>query len=154
MPYTIADENTRQSPYSPGIVEPAEMLLRLGFHPEHTEDGEIVPAAISREDLAERGFSVDRQSHVKRRVIEERACNLMANVPAKRQEALISSFSCGAVRELQDHNNERAFIVIDTAKDDNHAHASIYSAIERKPGQLKKVRNSLLQLLQSYTRSG
>ena len=78
MPYTITDENASQSSYSPGIVESAEILLRLGFHPQHIEDGKIVPAAISQQDLMARGFSVDRQTHVDRQVIEDRARDQMA----------------------------------------------------------------------------
>lgn len=151
MPYTIADENTSQSPHSPGIVEPAEILLRLGYHPEHkNEEGNIVPAAVSLDDLKERGFSVDRQMFAKRQVIADRARNQMANRPDKRQEALMSSFACGEVRALADNDNNRAFIVIDTAEAHNDAHASIYSAFPRSSGQLRKMRSLLLPLLQRY----
>jgi hypothetical protein len=150
MPYTIADENTPQSSHSPGIVELAEILLRLGFDPEHMKDGSIGPAAVSLNDLKERGFSVDRQVFIKRRVIENRARDQMAKMPAKRQEALMSSFTCGDVRALEDGDNNRAFIVVDTAEPHNDAHASIYSAYPRSNGQLRKIRSLLLPLLQSY----
>jgi hypothetical protein len=150
IPYTIADENTSKSPYSPGIVKSIETLLRLGFDPEHMKDGKIGPAAIPRRDLNERGFSVDRQAYVKPQVIEDRARDQMTRRPEERQEALISSFSCGAVRELKDNDNKRAFIIIDTAEPENQAHASIYSAYARGEGQLRKIRFLLLSLLQSY----
>ena len=150
IPYTIEDEHASQSPYSPGIVTPTETLLRLGFHPEHIRDGKLSPTTISLNDLGERGFSVDRQAHVKRRVIEDRAREQMTRRPEDRQEALISPFVCSVVRELTDEESQRAFLVIDTAEPENCAHASIYSAYPRGKGQLRKIRSLLLPLLQSY----
>lgn len=151
MSRTIADENISQSPgISPGIVEPIEILLRLGFHPEHMKDGKIGPRAISLGDLRQKGFSVDREAYVKRQVLQDRAHNQMANRPDDRKESLISSFSCGNVRELTDEDSKRAFIVIDDAIPENNAHASIFSAFSRTEGQLRKIRSLLLTLLQNY----
>ena len=35
MAYTIEDELSSQSTYSPGLVQNDEELLRIFFHPEH-----------------------------------------------------------------------------------------------------------------------
>ena|SRR5215813_2247210 len=151
MSRTIADENISQNPsISPGIVESLEILLRLGFHPEHMEDGKIGPRAVSLSDLRQKGFSVDREAYVKRQVLQDRAHNQMANRPDDRKEPLISSFSCSDVRVLIGGDSRRAFIVLDDALPENTAHASIYSAFSRTDSQLRQIRALLLTLLQNY----
>lgn len=92
IPYTIADENTSKSPYSPGIVKSTETLLHLGFDPEHMKDGKIGPAAIPRRDLNERGFSVDRQAYAKRQVIEDRTRDQMTRRQKKDKKPLFHHF--------------------------------------------------------------
>ncbi len=152
MCFTISHESTSQctNGSSPGVVRPDEILLRLGFHPEQTEDGKILPSAISTEDLKHRGFSVDRKQFVSLGVLKERALKQMSRKETERKTALISSFSCREVRNLTDKNGRRALIVIDTALPDNPAHACIYSAYEKGPGGLKGIRRLLLPLLQEY----
>ena len=49
---------------------------------------------------------------------------------------------------LLDENGERVFIVIDTANEENIAHASIYSARKRSKSALRRIRNLLLPYLQ------
>jgi hypothetical protein len=150
MSFTVSDEGTSQSSHSPGPVRPEEILLRLGFHPEHTEDGKITAHAISRQDLKNRGFSVNRKHYVSHKTIKDLASQQQNNVPTTRKKTLISSFSCKAVRELIDSDGDRAFVVIDEAESDNPAHASIYSASPRGDGAIKKMKKLLLPLLQDH----
>lgn len=143
-----ASQSTEAS--SPGPVKPYEILLRLGFHPEHMENGKILPSAITRKDLKDSGFSVDRKEYVTRETIELRALEQMPKKPRDRKTALISSFSCHAVRSLMDESGKRALLVIDQAILKNPAHACIYSAYEKGDGGLKKIKNLLLPLLQDH----
>ena len=150
LPYRIDDESISQSRHSPGIVQPAEILLRLGFNPEHMRDGKIGPVAITVEDITVRGMSVDREKYVKHQILSEKAKDMMNRGEGSRKQALISSLSCKDIRDLTDENSKRAFIVIDTAEPENNAHASVYSAYVRGRGQVRKIRKLLLELMQNY----
>ncbi len=148
MAYTIDSEYSSQSPYSPGFVENEEELLRIFFHPEHIVDNAVIETAISIEDLQSRGFSVDRRQYARRDIVQQTIDRQMARTPAQRESGIIAPFQCGTVRNIQDDNQERAFIVIDKACEHNIAHASIYSAKPRGKGTLRKLRRRLLPLLQ------
>ncbi|MGZ8186586.1 MAG: hypothetical protein ACXWTL_09090, partial [Methylobacter sp.] len=85
--------------------------------------------------------------------IEQRIVNQTQKNPDKRQSSCVSEFLCGDARciliPVPEQTNERAFIIIDDAQDDNPAHASLYSAQDGlKRGALKKLRTLLLPLLQ------
>lgn len=154
MRYSTDDESTSQSQHSPGPVKDSEELLRVLFYPEHVKDGLVLETAIPLEDLRERGFSVDRRGYAKRSAIEQRVSRQMANEKKReeRQESTISKFRCGAVRKILNQDHGRACIVIDTALQENPAHASIYSKDSLGRGGLKKIRNLMLPLLQErYT---
>jgi hypothetical protein len=105
------------------------------------------------EDLSTRGFSLDREMYKDDNLIEQRIVNQTQKSPDKRQSSSVSKFLCGDSRgisiQVPEQTNERAFIVIDNAQDDNLAHASLYSAQDGlKRGTLKKLRALLLPLLQ------
>ena len=124
MAYTIDDELCSQSAYSPGVVQDEEELLRIIFHPEHISDnGDVLPTAIALEDLRSRGFSVDRRQHAQRNIMQQTVECLRNRQPNHRQVDFIAQLLCEAVREMQDNDQERAFIVIDTACETNIAHA-------------------------------
>lgn len=149
MRYTQEDEKNSHSEF--GIVKDEEYLLRVIYAPEHIKDGFVIESAISLEDLSTRGFSLDRELYKDDTLIEQRIVNHTQKRPDERQSSFISKFLCGNARGISDpeQTNERAFIVIDDAQDDNLAHASLYSAQNGlKRGALKKLRTLLLPLLQ------
>ncbi|MBD1995096.1 hypothetical protein H6G00_00440 [Leptolyngbya sp. FACHB-541] len=123
-----------------------EWLLRLHFSPEHIQDGEFVPTAISLSDLKERGYSLDREAFVERHLIVDRAEAQSMRLPEKRKESYLSRFECGPVRCLK-HEGETAFEVKESPRHDNPAHAHILSAQRLGDGALRKLRNYLLPYL-------
>lgn len=148
MGYSINDEKCQQTELSPGIVQDHEFLLRVIFEPEHVLDGKVIETAISLSDLESRGFSVDRYEHADKSVIQKRIDRQIQNSPENRHSGKVSKFCCLSVRGIYDDDNERSFIVIDTAMAENKAHASVYSAIERKKSALRKIRSLLIPYLQ------
>lgn len=145
--YIVEDETKRQSEFSPSPVKSEEDLLRLGYHPQDIDEkGKIAPKAITTEDLKERGFSVDRLEYCQKQLIENRAKNQSAKLPEKRQKSLISIFRCSSVRRIKKDDNERAFIILDTAEQKNIAHASVYGNTNKK-SILRKIRVELADLL-------
>ena len=145
--YTLKDEKSSQSRYSPGRVKCDEDLLRLGYHPQDIdENGKIAPKAITIDDLAKRGFSVDRKKYHNKELIKNRAINQIKNCSEQRKQSFISIFSCSSVRKIKKDNSERAFIVLDTANKENKAHASIYGNSDKK-SILRSVRVTLSEIL-------
>jgi hypothetical protein len=149
MAYTIDDELRSQSAYSPGVVKDEEELLRIIFYPEHIVDNIVQPSAIALDDLRSRGFSVERRQYVQHDILQRNVDNLRNRRQEMRQVDYIAQLQCRAVRDIQDNNAERAFIVIDTAYETNIAHASIYSARPRTDAHLRRLRNRLLVLLET-----
>ncbi len=148
MAYTIVDELRPQSAYSPGVVQDEEELLRIIFYPEHIIDNIVQPSAIALEDLRSRGFSVDRRQYAQQDILQQNVANLRNRQQEARQVDYIAQLQCKTVRNIQDNNAERAFIVIDTAYEMNMSHASIYSAKPRTDADLRRLRNRLLVLLE------
>jgi len=125
-----------------------EYLLRLHFSPEHFLKGQLVPSAISTDDLAEKGFSLDRELFVDVDVIATRALTQSMRVPEKRESSFLSRFNCGNVR-LIESNGQAAFEVKESPVTGNFAHAHILSAQKLSKGELKKLRSLLLPYLQN-----
>jgi hypothetical protein len=149
MAYTIDDELRSQSAYSPGVVKDEEELLRIIFYPEHIVDNIVQPSAIALDDLRSRGFSVDRRPYAQHDILRRNVDNLRNRQQGARQVDYVARLQCREVRDIQDNNVERAFIVIDTAYETNIAHASIYSARPRTDAHLRRLRNRLLVLLET-----
>jgi hypothetical protein len=149
MAYTIDDELRPQSAYSPGVVQDEEELLRIIFYPEHIVDNIVQPSAIALDDLRSGGFSVDRRQYAQQDIMQQNIANLRNRQQEARQVDYIARLQCRSVRNIQDRNAERAFIVIDTAYEINIAHASIYSAKPRTDAHLRRLRNQLLALLET-----
>lgn len=142
-------ESESQAPeLSPGVVKNDEFLLRTMFHPEHIVDGRVIPPAIPSKDLKERGYSLDREKYAVVRKICRRMLAQQRKQPDNRQEPFISKFLCERVRNLVCEEDKRAFIVVDDAVEENTAHASILSAYPRKPAQIKRLKSTLLPVLQ------
>jgi hypothetical protein len=121
------------------------------FQPEHIIDGKIIVTAIALEDLQDRGFSVDRFSYTCRTKLESIISQQMTRKPDQREECTIAKFLCHNVRELNNSEGERAFLVIDTACRCHISHASIYAAYPRGRAYLRKLRDLLVQILQQHT---
>jgi hypothetical protein len=149
MAYTIDDESHPQSAYSPGVVQDEEELPRIIFYPEHIVDNIVQPSAIALDDLRSRGFSVDRRQYAQQDIMQQNIANLRNRQQEARQVDYIARLQCRTVRNIQDSDAERAFIVIDTAYEINIAHASIYSAKPRTDAHLRRLRNQLLALLET-----
>lgn len=151
MRYTQEDEKISHSKF--GVVKDEECLLRVIYAPEHIVDGFVIGSAIPLQDLSARGFSLDREMYKDDALIEQRIVTQTQKSPDNRQSSSISRFLCGDARDIStpvsEQINERAFIVIDDAQDDNPAHASLYSAQDGLGnGALRKLRSLLLPLLQ------
>lgn len=149
MKYTLEDEKTPQSIYSPGIVKDEEGLLRWKFHPEHYVDDELGPAAVPIRDLKQNGLSVDRCQFSKKERIKEEITRLQEKLPDQRAQAHVYKFNCSEIRSLKDKEGFRSLLVIDEALKDNEAHAAIYSAKDRKDSKLRKIRNELLNIFKN-----
>ncbi|MEG9303239.1 hypothetical protein [Psychrobacter celer] len=147
--YTIEDEKKMCSKYSPGIVLNSEELYRITLHPDHiSSEGEVLPAAISTDDLERRGFSVERERYSDNDII----CGIAdKQVQSKesREHAELAKLGCGEIRNLSyEQTGNRSFLVIDDALENNIAHASIYSAMQTsKKSILRKLRNQLSPFL-------
>lgn len=150
--YTVKDETISQSKFSPCCVKSEEDLLRLGYHPEHIKEGKIVYTAISSQDLTDKdrgGSSVDRKEYHSKKLIKNRAKTQMEKSSEQRKNAFISTCKCSSVRNIfysKDNQNQRGFIVLDTADEENIAHASIYATTKTK-SFLTKIRIELAELL-------
>ena len=149
MRYTLEDETVSHSKF--GIVADDEYLLRVIYSPEHIINGSVIESAISLDDLSTRGFSLDREMYQDQSLITKRIEIQSQKKPAERQSSSIFRFKCGAARSIQiiNQHDNRAFIVIDDAQQNNEAHASLYSAqIGLGKGELRKLRSLLLPLLE------
>lgn len=147
--YTVEDETISQSKFSPCPVKLEEDLLRLGYHPEHINEGNIVYTAISSQDLTDRGFSVERKEYHSKELVKNKAKTQMERRSEIRQNAFISTVKCSSVRNIfytKDNQTHRGFIVLDTADEENNAHASIYATTKTK-SMLIKIRIELAELL-------
>ena len=142
------DEGVSPDPsLSPGTVEDDEYLIRELCDSHHIdEDGNIVESAIGVKDLLSQGFSVHRRQHtpidfVKQSV--QKRCS--GRLGWKENVAL---FKAEEVRVIRD-NDERAFVIIDTAYEGHCGHASIYVAFpEKGKAYARKMRRHLLPFLQ------
>ena len=149
MRYTLEDETVYHSKF--GIVADDEYLLRVIYSPEHIINGSVIESAISLDDLSTRGFSLDREMYQDQSLIARRIEIQSQKKPAERQSSSIFRFKCGAARSIQiiNQHDNRAFIVIDDAQQNNEAHASLYSAQNGlRKGELRKLRSLLLPLLE------
>ncbi len=134
---------------SPGTVDDEERLLREMFNPQHVRDGKLLPSAISLTDLRCRGFSVHRMKYVTVEFIEASILERLSR-PRKTpwQDEGVARFQALAVRRIS-VCDQQALVVIDTAHEDNHGHASIYAAApEKGDAHARELRALLLPLLQ------
>lgn len=146
------DESKSAAPeISPGIVEDEEHLIREMFNPQHIDkEGKVIERAISVNELVADGFSVHRIEHVSKEFVEK---SIQTRLSRKRKEPWtsegVSRLKTLAVRQIF-LEDEKAFVVVDTATEDNPGHASIYFATPQKgKAYAREARGFLLPLLQN-----
>ena len=121
------------------------------FNPQHiNEEGKVIERAISVNELLADGFSVHRIRYVSKKFVEK---SIQARLSRKRKEPWrsegVSRLQTLAVRRIF-LDDERAFVVIDTAAEDNPGHASIYfTAPQKGKAHAREARGFLLPLLQN-----
>ena len=130
-----------------GPVRDEEILLREIFNPQHIKDGVLLERAVSLEDLRSKGFSVHRKEYVTeefiRAMIDERLLRPRKEAPWEAEG--VATIETSKVRQVC-VDDERAFVVIDTANEDNRGHASIYAA-KCDEAHARELRKHLLPFL-------
>ena len=146
------DESATAAPgISPGPVLDGESLLREMLNPDHVVDEVVQPSAIPLMDLRKRGFSVHRLDHVTRKFVEDSISEKLARPFQGRVRVSegVARFTARAVREILD-NGSQVFVVVDTSKDSNRGHASIYlSNTGMKDSLARSMRSKLIPLLEN-----
>ena len=146
------DENSSASPvHSPGVVRDDEFLLRLMFNPQHVENGKLTPAAVTASDLHTKGFSVYRLGYVSIEFIVAKEENTLRK---ERKDNVtwttegVAKLSASSVRNIK-FDEEQAFVIIDTAKENEEGHAEILVARPEKGiSHVKEMRKLLRPLLE------
>ncbi len=149
FPFSLEDENKKSSEHSPGPVASQELIVRECFNPEHFLEGKyaLSNAAITQRDLTSNGLSIHRLGYLSDAQLKEIMLSRKNDRPDLRTDAHISTVQTATVREIKDDTDYRAFVVIDTALEQNIAHASCYSAVNRQPAQIRAIRMKLIDLL-------
>lgn len=118
-----------------------EELCRLVYFPEHLNpDGTFRPESISREDLTDKGFSVQRIAYTNRTKIDE-LIDFYTSKNSTRKFHTLFVFTAWNVRKIKDPSNFQAFIIIDDALiSSDRGHALILCAERHKPSIIKELR--------------
>ena len=147
------DESTSAAPgTSPGIVQDREVLIREMFKPHHTDgNGKIHKRTIPIDELISSGFSVHRKAHVSRKLVEE-SIKTRESIPREEPWEFIglAILKTSKIREIlwEEH---QALKVVDTATQENPAHASIYCncKYQRPKSRVREIRDMLIPLLEN-----
>ncbi len=109
-----------------------------------------MPSAISLYDLLSRGYSVHRIKYVSVGFVRD-SMEVRLSRPRKGEPWIsegVAKLNAWSVRQLR-LDDQKAFVVIDTAHDENRGHASIYAAEpQRGKAYARELRSLLLPLLQ------
>ncbi len=146
----LDEEKSAAPDISPGVVQGDETLVRALINPDHIQDGKLLVRAIPLTDLRQRGFSVHRLAHVTEEIVQHSIDRILARSfqGQRRESEGVSVFRANEVRGLE-VDDRQAFVVIDTALQCNHGHASIYLAnAPSTEGYARKLRDLLLPFLQ------
>lgn len=116
----------------------------------------MLETAIPAKDLWKKGFSVHRMKYVSVEFIKN-AVEVRLSRPRKGEpwkDEGVAKLQTLSVRQLLTDDDKKAFVVIDTATEDNPGHASIYMAeyiAEPKKGErhARRFRHLLLDILQN-----
>jgi hypothetical protein len=145
------NENESAAPkFSPGLVKSDETLLRTIIDPDHLRpDGALDPAAISLQDIRERGWSVNRKKFTSLRRLR-----FLHSEKKARREAIkgfyVLPVGASYFRRPEPTTGTQEFVVIDDASWKNPAHASVLLASPCTEGKARQFRNLLLENLPKY----
>lgn len=140
------EEKTQQSQYAPGPVDSDENILRLIFYPDHIDNGQLKPEAISRTDLRARGFSVQRRKFLRKSNYIQLRDNFLARDGRKLEG--VSDVLCSEIRSVRNPAEDRIFKVVDAADNESEtAHALIFFASAFKDSEQKKYRKLLIEIM-------
>ena len=141
------DESVSAAPgVSPGVVVDDEILIRELYNPNDISEKEVKNSAIPRQDLICRGLSCHRLEYVSKSIVTELTERRLANKDGW-QFVGLARLRVRSIRSLQ-CNGRRAFVVIDTALEQNRSHASVFAAdgLSTSKSQAKELRRILMPL--------
>lgn len=116
-----------------------DVLLRLMFGAEHYDENEVKNAAISTDDLKERGFSLDVYCLKPKSAIETRIASQIARAIEKKGEdqsdrkiAYISKLINSDLLSCVDEQEKQLFETFHDPVSDNYAHAKLLCVNKEK----------------------
>ncbi|MBL0703047.1 MAG: hypothetical protein JJV95_03570 [Sulfurospirillum sp.] len=120
----ISKEQTKQSKYSPGLIELDEIVARVLFSPKHYHNGEILPTAFSPAIF--KGLSVLRKKY--------NFCECLSRtieILEKDGKNEYCGYAYANVKDIKNiiENNYRIFYLLDSATKDRIGHADIFPII-------------------------
>jgi hypothetical protein len=145
------ERNCSASILSPGWVSSIETVARMIFTPHwNAIDSKPTPNAV--EDVANKGLSVDRLTHVSLQYVHEQA--LLAEEKARDRPAekprrleAVMWLRVERVRSVR-VGEQQVFGVFDTALPENKAHADVCTMVIANKQVQRSARESLYQLLE------
>ena len=119
----LLKETTKQSEYSPGIIQDSEKVARVLLSPKHYKNGIIVATAFEQ-IFSPEGFSILRHSEY-----FDYSLNKTIELLESTENKYIGYASANVVdiRKVIIDSIYRVFIVLDTAREDRRAHADIFT---------------------------
>ncbi|MCU7812245.1 MAG: hypothetical protein KZQ77_13565 [Candidatus Thiodiazotropha sp. (ex Notomyrtea botanica)] len=148
------NEQQRKSKFAPRIkckgphIRDFECLSRSCFFPDHANsDGTLRVEGISRKDLTERGFSIDRIKYTSNETVHDLIKKYLTAGPT-RSFKYILSFNAGQIRSILDKDSYQAFVLIDDAPIKKmEGHALVLCAEKQKPSHVKELREKLARTI-------
>ena len=119
-------EDSQQSPYSPGLVQPGEGIVYCLIHPVDIADPVTLAEASSlmpREQLAETRLSVCRANHSTREIVQREVIDVRLGKPGRSFVGCWSAI-CQTIRELRSGDG-RAICVVDAGLPHYTGHAHL-----------------------------
>jgi hypothetical protein len=143
-------EQQRETKHAPRVfcrgphIRNFEKLCRIIYSPENVRsDNSFKPESISRKDLTERGFSIQRVKYTDRTRIDQLTTNYTRRKVRRAVEYLLL-FLGEDVRRIKDGEGYQAFIIVDDAQTpEDKGHALILCAEKHKPSKVKELRQLL-----------
>lgn len=141
-------ESENASEFSPGNVRSDEVICRQLFSPVHYNEQteEIVPAAFT--DIETFGFSTNRYSYINELDLIKAGIRKAARDRRKKNndQQLIAMIDIAVsdIRDILDSNGKRAFVVLDTASENDKSHCDIFCLLDK--AGFRRVRSNLFDL--------
>jgi len=119
----LSKETTKQSKYSPGIIQDSEKVARVLLSPKHYKNGIIVATAF-QQIFSPGGFSILRHGEYFDESLEK-TIELLES--SENKYIGYASANVVDIRKVIIGSIYRVFIVLDTAREDRIAHADIFT---------------------------